>query len=126
MIKMNKGRAVLNFVLAIFLFSILSCESNKRDEINIDDLPDPVSFSEHIVPIFKANCTACHNGTTPPDLTAENGYLDLVGGGYINVEDPVNSKLYKSIDLGGNMYQYASDLDRAYILKWIESGADDN
>ena len=114
------------YVVAILLPLLFSCESNKREEIKLEDLPDPISFSEHIIPIFENKCIQCHDGTTPPNLTAENAYIELVGGGYINVENPTSSNLYKSIELGGSMYQYANDQDRAYILKWIESGADDN
>ena len=36
-----------------------------------------------------------------------------------------NNKLYQVID-GGSMNAYATDLERAYIKKWIEEGALDN
>jgi hypothetical protein len=126
MIKQIKFTITQLILLFVFAVGILSCDSEIRDEITIDDLPDPISFSEHIIPIFEQNCIQCHNGTTPPDLTADNAYLDLVGGGYINFENPIGSKLYQSIAVGGNMYQHATDLDRVYVLKWIENGSDDN
>lgn len=113
---------VFTFILAI----AQSCEWEQREPIDESDLPEVVSFYDHIVPIFEAKCTQCHNGTTPPNLTYDNAYLELTAGGYINTDNPTESKLYKSIDIGGSMYQYASDLDRAYILKWIEQGADEN
>jgi len=122
----NKGKLVYILILVFGLQGLVSCESNKREEIDVSDLPDPIIFSEHIQPIFDASCVQCHNGTTPPNLTTGNAYLEVVGGGYVDVENPANSKFYKAIDLGGSMYQYATDLDRAYILKWIETGADEN
>lgn len=115
--------------LLVFVFIVTfsqSCEWEQREPIDEGDLPEVVSFYDHIVPIFEAKCTQCHNGTTPPNLTYDNAYLELTAGGYINTDDPAGSKLYKSIDIGGSMYQYANDLDRAHILKWIQQGAEEN
>lgn len=113
-------------LLLITLLCIISCEWEQREEIKVDDLPDPISFNEHIIPIFDNNCIKCHNGSVPPDLSSDNVYLNLVGGGFISVDEPNNSKLYEAIDVNGSMYQYATDLNRAFILKWIEEGANDN
>lgn len=45
------------------------------------DRKTPVSFHEEIVPILKANCTACHNKTTTKaDLNIETPALMLKGG----------------------------------------------
>jgi len=110
----------------ILLITWQSCEWEKLDPVDISDLPETVSISIHVQPIFTANCTKCHNGTTPPNLLSDDSYIELTGGGYINTNDPEQSKLYKAINLGGSMYQYASDLDRAMILKWIVQGAEEN
>jgi hypothetical protein len=53
-------------------------------------------------------------------------YTNLTTQGWLDMDDPENSRFYKSIDDGGIMYGYATDLDRAMILKWIEQGAENN
>lgn len=109
-----------------FIFLNQSCEYEQREEVDLGSLPEVVSFTTDIAPIFVESCIQCHKtGSTPPDLTLENSYLELTGGGYINTNNPAESKLYKAIN-GGGMTQYATDLDRAYILKWIEQGAEEN
>jgi len=113
-------------IALMMLITWQSCEWEKMDPVDVSDLPETVSFSTHVQPIFDANCTKCHNGTTPPNLLPGDSYIELTGGAYINTDAPEDSKLYKSIDLGGGMYQYASDMDRAMILKWIEQGAEEN
>lgn len=115
-------------LLAVSLLLLLfqSCEWEQREPIDEGDLPEVVSFYDHVVPIFEAKCTQCHNGTTPPNLTFDNAYIELTAGGYINIDNPQSSKLYEAIDIGGSMYQYANDMDRAHILKWIEQGAEEN
>ena len=117
---------IRNILLIIASFFILySCEYEKREEIDLGDLPEVMSFQEHIIPIFETKCTKCHDGGTAPNLTADYAFSDLSGGNYLNTDDPEGSKLYQKIN-GGSMTQYADDLQRAYILKWIEQGAEDN
>ena len=126
--RMKRKKDIIKVLIPVIMLFILlmSCEYDKKEEIKLDDLPDPIYFGEHIIPIFNTNCITCHNGSTPPNLTEENAYFELTAGGYINVDNPEESKLYKKITGSGSMAQYASDLDRAYILKWIEQGANDD
>jgi mono/diheme cytochrome c family protein len=111
--------------LGILVF-LASCEYEKTEPLNPNDLPDVVSYAEHIQPVFDANCIKCHGGSTAPDLTAENSYFDLTNGNYIDTQDPENSYLYQKISGNGSMAQHADDYQRALILKWIEQGAEDN
>jgi hypothetical protein len=61
-----------------------------------------------------------------PDLRAEAAYVNLVGLGYVVPGTPAEDNgLYQSID-GGSMEAYASDLERAYIKKWLDEGAENN
>ena len=124
----RKAYRILSFMTIVLsmLITWQSCEWEKMDPVDVSDLPETVSYSTHIQPIFTEDCTKCHNGTTPPNLLPDDSYIELTGGGYINTDMPENSKLYRSIKTGGSMYQYASDLDRAMILKWIEQGAEEN
>jgi hypothetical protein len=103
-----------------------SCEYEKLEPLDPSDLPEVVSLSEHIQPVFDANCINCHGGSTAPDLRDENAYFDLISGNYIDIENPENSYLYVKISGTESMAQYADDYERALILKWIEQGAEDN
>jgi len=95
--------------------------------------PDLVFFSASIVPILDQSCNSasCHSGdegTPIPDLTAENAYDQLVGGGYVNTTLPESSTLYLRVTgssagplmpPGGRM----SPTDLELILVWINKGA---
>ncbi len=99
--------------------------TNEYDPLEV---PDNVSFEADIIPIFDASCNVagCHNGTIAPDLREDKAYKSLMSGGYVtDVSAAENNKLYQVID-GGSMNAYATDLERAYIKKWIEEGALDN
>ena len=106
---------------------IVSCTYHTNDYDPLD-VPDNVSFDTDIIPIFEESCNAagCHNGSIPPNLTRDFAYVSLVGGGYVvpgtAAEDNI---LYQTID-GGSMTAYATDLERAYIKKWIDEGALNN
>ena len=92
------------------------------------EVPENVSFNENIIPIFNGICnnSGCHtSGGVPPDLTPSNAYISLTFFGYVDVDFPEESELYIKIT-DGSMKQYATDQDRAIILKWIEQGALDN
>ena len=114
------------FPVILILLIGQSCEWEQLEPVDVGDLPETVSFATHVQPIFTANCTKCHDGTTPPNLLPDDSYIELTGAGYIKTDDPEKSKIYKSIKPGGSMSSYASDLDRAMILKWIVQGAEEN
>ncbi|NJN28500.1 MAG: hypothetical protein HC819_22265 [Cyclobacteriaceae bacterium] len=92
-------------------------------------VPDNLSLETDIVPIFEAKCNSsgCHNGSIAPDLRPDKAYKSLTQGGFID-DDGVaeNDALFQKIDKGGSMEVYASDLERAYIKKWLEEGAQNN
>ncbi|MBA7534498.1 hypothetical protein ES705_26746 [subsurface metagenome] len=102
-----------------------SCEYEQREPFDAGNLPEVVSFNEHLIPIFENKCVSCHP-ISPPDLTRENAFFDLTNGNYLNIENPESSFLYEKISGSGSMAKYADDYDRAIILKWIEQGAEDN
>ena len=125
------------FSLSLLIIGLSSCESEKRIE-PVADLPDVISFSEHIIPIFEGtstgiditgkgrDCNGCHPAIYKPDLTAGNAYGELIKGGYIDLNSAGNSKLYIKMSSGGSMYQYTNDIDVSYVLEWINQGALDN
>ncbi len=86
-----------------------------------------ISYSEDMQPLFDASCIACHNGGgIPLNLKPSVSYAELIFGDYIDKSNPKNSILYKEINTGGDMEQYATDTERAMTLKWIEQGAQNN
>lgn len=91
-------------------------------------VPDSVRFSDNLIPIFNKSCntTGCHSkGGIPPDLTPENAYNSLIFFGYVDTDVPEESIVYQETS-SGSMKKYATDQDRALILKWIEQGALNN
>ena len=124
--ELNKYKYINGIMLICIIVFVSSCEYEKTEPLNPDDLPEAVSLNEHIQPVFDANCVKCHGGSTAPDLRVENAYFDLISGNYIDSENPENSYLYQKISGNGSMAPYADDYERALILKWIEQGAADN
>jgi len=126
--KKRNGIVSVGLIGLISLFTF-SCEWSKVEPIDEGQLPEVISFSDHIIPIFESKCITCHGGTVSPDLRRESAYFELTAGGLITEDDPSNPDncfFYQKISGSGSMAQYASDLDRAYIYKWISQGAEDN
>jgi hypothetical protein len=92
------------------------------------EIPDVISYSNNIQPIFNRSCntSGCHTSGGPdPDLSPDNSYNALLSGGYVDVNNPEGSSLYTSVKFG-SMQVYAQPQDATYILKWIEQGALNN
>ncbi len=103
----------------ILLFG--SCEKVVYPPI---ELPDTVSYSLDIQPIWDNKCVTCHNGGLDPDLRPENSYVSLISGGYINIIEPEESKLMQK--LYGSHDSRATEAEKQLILAWIEEGAKNN
>lgn len=122
-------KKILYIIIPLFLlFWSESCYYDDPPEFSIN-LPDVVSFSQHVQPIFTKSCstTTCHDGNKKPDLRADNAYGELTKGGYISTTFPERGLLYLSIQSndmppGGAL----STLDKALVLKWLEDGAANN
>ena len=131
-----KSKRLIQVTAIIYVFSLLSACYNDAviPELPEDpgDLPQDVSFSGDVIPIFDADCnvSGCHSsGGIDPDLTSANAYSELISGGYINVDDPVNSELYQwmkgnrsiPMPVSGSVASY-----NATVLAWITQGAENN
>ena len=121
---------ISKLLLMIFIvgYGLVSCTYHTNDYDPLE-VPDNVSFEADIIPIFEASCNTagCHSGAIPPDLQSEVAYKNLINGGYVtDITAAENNILYQKIDIGGSMEVYATDLERAYIKKWIEEGALEN
>ena len=105
----------------ILLFG--SCEKVVYPTVVIE-LPDSVSYSLDIQPIWDNKCVTCHDGGRDPDLKPENSYVSLISGGYVNIVEPEESKLMKK--LYGSHDSRATETEKQLILLWIEEGAKNN
>jgi hypothetical protein len=117
-------------ILSLIIGSLAMLSSCQYYWIEVDEpfIPDTVSFSRDVIPIFEEGCnvSVCHGGSKAPDLRPDNAYQSLMTGGYVNTAEPALSTIYTCLISGGSMEQYAKQGDDALILSWIEQGAKDN
>ena len=101
----------------------------KKDE----PLPDVVSFSNHIQPVFNAHCNSsnCHSGGSPAgnlNLTAAVVYSQLFAKQEVDTVNVNASVLYIEVN-SGTMPKNAGKLSNyniGLIQKWIQQGAKNN
>jgi len=119
-------KIVLVGCVPLFLFSCYYDEFPEEPPVIIDPEID-ITFSEYIAPIFETHtCTDCHNANgQSPNLSPGSAYNSLINGGYIDLADPYNSKLYKKLEADTH-YRVITEEEKAYIIAWIEDGAQDN
>lgn len=116
------------FVMIFVVFWAQSCYYDDPPEFQLN-LPDNVSFTQHIIPILNKSCSTstCHDGNKKPDLRADVAFTELAKGGYISTIFPKEGLLYRTIK-SNDMPPDGSitALDKALILKWLEDGANNN
>ncbi len=108
--------------LVVLVLILSSCEKVTLEPFS--DVPNDLSLSDDIQPIFNSNCISCHGGSRNPDLQEGNSYNSLVNGGFVDKGDPENSRIVNV--LKGSHSSRASEMEKAYILGWIQQGAKDN
>ncbi len=115
------------YLCAFACLILVSCTSDVI-EPKEPIIPDQVSFSANVQPLFSLSCniTGCHApGGKSPDLSPGVAYENLSLYGLVDVDAPASSTIYVKITTG-SMKQYAKTGDAEIILKWIEQGALDN
>jgi hypothetical protein len=120
-----------SILLIISLLAVMGWQSCQYDWVDPIDpvIPDVVSFSADIIPIFNRSCNnvGCHAaGGVAPDLSPANAWADLFAEEQIDLAVPENSILYKKCATGGSMAKYTQAGDAEIILKWIQEGALNN
>ncbi len=124
---MNKiTRNIGGFWICVMLL-LTSCVSDQISP-EIVEVPESVSFSGDILPIFEASCNqaGCHgNNGVPPDLTAEAAWVSLIFFNYVDTVNSEESILWTALS-EGSMESYATDQQRALILQWINQDAPNN
>jgi len=126
---MKALKIVLSMIAIALIFG--GC---KYDFILPEEEPDiptdqDISFATEIVPIFaQDNCTYCHkSGGQSPDLTSSNVYSVIVPS-LVNTTDPESSAIYDypAPSTSKHSWQKYSATNAAYVLLWIEQGAQNN
>jgi hypothetical protein len=118
----------------ILLFSIMGMISCKKSVYIAPVVPDTVSFSAHIVPLFNLYCNnpGCHNGSQPQgnlDLSPSVAYQQLLSKSMVDTLNPSGSLLYAQMNSTTKPMPPSGKLDTFYlkeVLRWIEQGAKDN
>ena len=87
-------------------------------------VPDSISYSLEIQPIWDDKCVSCHGGQRDPDLSPGVSHAALMDGGYINTSDPAASNLMTK--LYGSHNSRATLSEKVLIQEWITKGAKDN
>ena len=113
----------LLFILGLVLICITSCEYKIIEPV-IFEVPDGVSFADDIKPIFEEKCAVCH-ASQRPVLTDGKEYTSLIDGDYININDPELSDIYIKVNSGHGSNPFTPE-ESAYLLKWIQEGAENN
>ena len=111
-------------LFAAVLTGLLLFGSCEKVVYPIPELPDTVSYSLDIQPIWDNKCVSCHSGSRDPDLRPEDSYASLINGGYVDTDNPEDSELIKK--LYGSHDARATETEKQVILLWIGEGAKNN
>jgi hypothetical protein len=123
--RRNKSVVFKAMIFCIILtgFGLYSCEKYTYEPPGIN--PDKeYSFKDDVLPIF-TQCAGCHPALSKPDLSQTNAYKSLTEGGYVNTDNPADSKIIKKLD-GGHAGLNSSSPEYIDILGWITQGAKNN
>ncbi|MCD4682046.1 MAG: hypothetical protein K8R86_02080 [Bacteroidales bacterium] len=134
-----KTKWIYQVLLILFCVTIFaSCEYDFVEPEPQSPPPDPgetISFNDQIVPIFTSGdkCTLCHKtNSTDPDLTPDNAYNSITNMGLVNTDSPADSEIYTYASPAVNNShstppkQKYTENEAAFVLQWIEQGAEDN
>lgn len=118
------------FLLLLLSITIFSCEY--EEIVPPSTLPENVSFSMDIIPIFNQSCNAigCHSvGGISPDLSEANAYTDIFDENLVDLSNAENSILYKrmtDVQSPMPMSGILSETQTNKVLVWIREGAQNN
>lgn len=123
---MRKHINIALLVILFALFGITACDQYNWDppiwDYNANTNPErprPIDYDDHVAPLFdKYNCTGCHKGSIPPDLSPEKSEDALTGGDYLNfadVEESIVAMKIMDAEHGGTW----NTEDLFTLLDWI-------
>ncbi len=109
-----------------------SCYYDEMPPEAVIPLPESVSYSKDIQPLWDQDCISCHSpGTAAPDLTVANSHKALTTNNkYVIPGNALTSILHNSLVGEGALQmpptQKWSDSKIALVDKWIKDGALNN
>ncbi len=118
-------------VLTVIMMAT-SCYYDEMPPEASTPIPETVSYSKDIQPLWNQDCISCHKaGSIAPDLTAANSYSALTTSNkYVVPGSSAISKLHKSLVGDGAAIMPTSgkwsDSKIALVDKWINAGALNN
>ncbi len=107
-----------------------SCYYDEFPE-DVSEIPEVVSYSQDIMPLWEGECYNCHQGNEPPDLSPSNSYESLLDG-FVIEGDSGNSILYLSLIHAPGVSAMPTEntlwpTSQSDLVKaWIDQGALDN
>lgn len=131
---MKKMKKIIQYLsMSVLGLMVTSCYYDEMPAEAETPIPDVVSYSKDIQPLWDKDCVSCHKGpgTAPPDLTAANSYAALTKNNkYVVPGNAAASVLHKSLigdgaalmPPAGKWSQSKIDL----VDKWINDGALNN
>ena len=112
------------FIILGFFVLLSSCEYETIEPID-PEIPEIVSFSSDLQPIFTVKCSGCHPTMGGLDLTEGYSY-NSINDGRINSNTPPESLIYTKPSPTGTHPAKYSTTESALVLSWIEDGANNN
>ncbi len=126
-------KKIIQYIIMIIVsLMATSCYYDEMPPEAVIPIPDVVSYSDDIQPLWDQDCVSCHKaGATAPDLSAANSYLALTANNkYVIPGNATGSKLHKSLVGDGAAIMPTagkwSDSKIALVDKWITDGALNN
>jgi len=120
----NLHKLLILLGMGVFL---TSCYYDTYLEVEVP-VPDEVSYSKDIQPLWNTDCVSCHGGAAP-NLEAANSYNNLMNG-YVVAGNAEASVLYQSLIWGDAKPMPPGQKWEAYKIQlveaWIEQGAKNN
>lgn len=120
-------------IVSLAVFFAPGCYKGTTVDLGADlEITRDVVFTADVVPIFEKNCSlsGCHStGGIAPDLSSANAFNALSNGGYLDVANPANSKIYGFVSGKLTPAMPISGVDptiAATVLAWIQQGAQNN
>ncbi|MBX3241642.1 MAG: hypothetical protein KIT80_11705 [Chitinophagaceae bacterium] len=120
------------FVSAAVAWLLIATTGCYKDVYYPDFDPNaPISFSADLQPILSKSCASsgCHDDVPAhkPALTPDKAYNALKSGGFIDLNVPENSILYRVMKSGEMPPTGAlKSTDVQKVLYWIKNGAPNN
>ena len=147
-----KNTLIITVLLLISATALLNYTACKREPVYYGDLystpidttgggvtpvdhpcsPDSVYFTQQVLPMLQSNCamSGCHDAASHKEGVIMDSYTNVRNTSGISLNNPSNSKLYKSLidtDPEDRMppapRPALTAAQKALVLKWIQQGA---